>query len=294
MARNLRNETLAGGGFFAFQDIITTVIAVIVLFMLILIAGDRGVFQTSENAKASASAADSPKKKELDAKLAKIAKLEGELAAKLRTAGHGATIAGGVHPEVLAEKEAVVAERRKRLAEVIMQEKKITRDIKTEIQKKTAALAEKENLEKKLDSLQKANEDSEKKALEEEKTEREMASKAKETIRRSKETLVIPEKTRTSKKPVFGVVMRDRVRWSLYGRESGISESEGNELPRSALSSLSGFVPRDYYVVLYFKPSGARHFENLRLALKQAGYEVGYDAVEEDAELSFNPPEENN
>jgi hypothetical protein len=106
--------------------------------------------------------------------------------------------------------------------------------------------------------------------------------------------LVIPEKTLTSKTPVFGVVTQDAVRWELYGRRAAFPESRGSNLPRAALSSLSRFKPRDHYVVLYFKPSGALYFEKLRDAIKRAGYEVGYDAVAEDAELSFNPPAENN
>jgi hypothetical protein len=52
-------------------------------------------------------------------------------------------------------------------------------------------------------------------------------------------------------------------------------------------SQIRKFRKQDQYIVLYFRPSGAARFEELRQAVKNSGFEVGYDAIDEDAELAL-------
>jgi chromosome segregation ATPase len=47
------------------------------------------------------------------------------------------------------------------------------------------------------------------------------------------------------------------------------------------------FRKQDQYFVLYFRPDGARRFIEVRQAVKDAGFEVGYDAIAEGAKLSL-------
>ncbi len=52
-------------------------------------------------------------------------------------------------------------------------------------------------------------------------------------------------------------------------------------------AQVKNFRKQDQYFVLYFRPSGAARFEELRQAVKNSGFEIGYDAIDEDAELSL-------
>lgn len=52
------------------------------------------------------------------------------------------------------------------------------------------------------------------------------------------------------------------------------------------------FRKHDQYFVIYFRPDGAIRFEELRNTVKSAGFEVGYDAIPQDALLSLGKKEE--
>ena len=53
-------------------------------------------------------------------------------------------------------------------------------------------------------------------------------------------------------------------------------------------TALKPFDPNHFYIVFYIKPSGIAAFAGLKAAARAAGYEVGYDAMEEDAEIEFS------
>jgi hypothetical protein len=61
------------------------------------------------------------------------------------------------------------------------------------------------------------------------------------------------------------------------------------ELTRANL--LSRFDPARQRFLVFFKPSGAAYFENLRTTLKQAGYEVGYEPVPEGFSVNLHDQE---
>lgn len=53
---------------------------------------------------------------------------------------------------------------------------------------------------------------------------------------------------------------------------------------------LQAASPKTHFVVFYFKPSGANHFESLTKRARQEGYTIGYDVIPEDAEIEFLKP----
>lgn len=50
---------------------------------------------------------------------------------------------------------------------------------------------------------------------------------------------------------------------------------------------LSEYNKQDQYFVLYFRPDGAQRFAKVRQAVRNSGFEVGYDAITQDAVLSM-------
>lgn len=48
--------------------------------------------------------------------------------------------------------------------------------------------------------------------------------------------------------------------------------------------------PAQDYLVFYVRPSGIRWFETLRKTARDAGFDVGHDAIEEDREIQFGKP----
>jgi len=54
------------------------------------------------------------------------------------------------------------------------------------------------------------------------------------------------------------------------------------------VTALKPFDPHHFYVVFYLKPSGIAAFAEMKAAARASGFEVGYDAMEEDAEIEFS------
>ena len=101
---------------------------------------------------------------------------------------------------------------------------------------------------------------------------------------------VIPdaETQRAQKRPVAMVVGADIIKAERINardaRDFAITSRE------SLQPILRRFDPAKEFVVFYFRPSGAKWFDAFRDEARRAGFEVGYDAVEEQKEIVFGSP----
>jgi len=285
--RNLRNEQLAGGGFFAFQDIITTVIALVVLLILILVSGGNNLLQ-SETTQREAAAQRGQQQELLNAKNTEIARLEQQLAAAVR-AGKTPGAGGAGSAAIVAGMEASIAAVEKRMATLRGQQSKSQKKaLSATTLNKIETQAEIQQLEKEL-----AKQESEKteKTKEQNKMGEQVLASETELNKRLKDVnklWIIPEQSDGAKTPIFGIVSGGKVKWTIYKSAKTIPESTWS----GAAGALSSFDTSDYYVVLYFKPSGIGNFERLRRNIRRQGFELGYDLVGEDTDLNFAATEE--
>jgi hypothetical protein len=70
--------------------------------------------------------------------------------------------------------------------------------------------------------------------------------------------------------------------------QAQITEVGTNEEFRTAVTK---FRKQDQYFVFYFRPDGTSRFSILRDIVKNAGFEIGYDAIEEGADLALGKEE---
>ena len=101
------------------------------------------------------------------------------------------------------------------------------------------------------------------------------------------ELWLIPDRTKTSKEPVLAVVSADSVVLQRFDHPEK-SELRGRGLSSKFESALKDYTKLDQYIVFYFKPSGVDHFQALTDSAKNAGFEIGYDAVGEEIAINFN------
>lgn len=94
---------------------------------------------------------------------------------------------------------------------------------------------------------------------------------------------LIPERTDTTKEPILILVRASR----FFVQRFDGSEAHAAASLSAFLELLQAFSPTQHYIVLYFKPSGAPHFERLTSQVREAGFEIGYDVVPEDIEFEF-------
>ena len=96
-----------------------------------------------------------------------------------------------------------------------------------------------------------------------------------------------PERSDSSKEPVIVSVLRDFfVAQPLdAGREKRVNRT--SDTKANLATALEGNAPTGQFVVLYFKPSTLPSFDDVVQAAKSLGYEVGYDIVEEEGTVRF-------
>lgn len=103
---------------------------------------------------------------------------------------------------------------------------------------------------------------------------------------------LIPDRSGTSKEPVIISVLPDHFASRTFDageekrtRRSGDSGDTSSELARL----LESHQPTDQYLVFYYRPSTLGSFDKINQAAKDLGYEIGYDVVEEGAVVQFVP-----
>jgi hypothetical protein len=92
---------------------------------------------------------------------------------------------------------------------------------------------------------------------------------------------LVPEQSDTSKEPIIVDLSRTRAVVMRFDNPNPISAVTLPEFYRI----IEQFEPTKQYFVLFVRPSGAGRFKQIRQAIVNSKFEVGYDAVEEDTEI---------
>lgn len=286
MARKskLRGVGGPGTGFFAFQDIITTVIAFVLLNILFQITLTRGLID--ETAVPVNSSNTRKQIAELERELSTLQRTYDALSAQIdqtisnRGGASAQAIAATLESNraALAEKVELLEKRLAELAKALgadasaMVAEAIRQEIARNQEALTTAKSQQQELERKRAELRKQI--------------LELQQQVAEALRQLRAIWVIAEPTSTSKAPLFGVVSAERVDWFRADDGRPRTSNRSDDWNAGRLS-VAGHPATDYYTVLYFRPSAATHFRELVDALKKSRYEVGYDVLSEDQEITF-------
>ena len=92
---------------------------------------------------------------------------------------------------------------------------------------------------------------------------------------------LVPEQSDTTKEPIIVDLSRTRALVMRFDNPNPVSAANLPEFYRI----IERFEPTKQYFVLFVRPSGAGRFEQIRQAIVNSKFEVGYDAVEEDTEI---------
>jgi hypothetical protein len=94
---------------------------------------------------------------------------------------------------------------------------------------------------------------------------------------------LIPEHDGSRKEPILVLVQSSLIRFQ---------RADGSPAGGGSVAEFSNYLkqtsPLTHYVVIYFKPSGAKHFELLTKRARAEGYEIGYDVIAEEADIEFH------
>ncbi|MEI9892842.1 MAG: hypothetical protein WDN28_02725 [Chthoniobacter sp.] len=269
--------------FFAFQDIITSAMAVVITIVMLL-AIDMG-----EPGHASPGERDESLTQQLQKLLDELSQANADL-----RAAQDSSAAAKLDPALVqGEIDALGAELARLRATGQIGEKTLAaaqRDdgakvVWSELEKQKAAIATAKK------ELAQREETAARSLAEMNRAEESVHAKESQLLAeraRKNELWLIPDRTKTSKEPVLAVVSADAVILQRFDRPDK-SELRGSGLQSKFEGALKGYSKLDQYIVFYFKPSGVEHFQKLTEAAKSAGFEIGYDAVGEEVAINFQP-----
>lgn len=281
MRKRLRNGGQAVS-FFAFQDIITSVIGILLLITMLL-----SLFIGAESSDAIQadvrSAATPAEVNRLDYLIKKISELQKMVVTSISTES----------PEKLKQKQEMLEGELAALNSQIQKSAPVlspgTGQGSAEVQKQLDALTAKNSANKKdLDTLK--AEAIEKLAI--------IQSLTKLVEARESELLnekqhkddiwLIPEVKGTTKKPLLIIANRDDFEVKTLGSDV---QHEGDRKGKDLKVLLQPFDPIDYFVVMYYRPSTFHIYEGAAETVRGLKFELGYDAISEDQEIQFRTEE---
>jgi len=109
-------------------------------------------------------------------------------------------------------------------------------------------------------------------------------------LRDTNDVWLIPDRTDTSKEPVIVSVYHDKfVVQPVDAKKPDVMSRSGKD-SSDVEKLLERFKPQDQYIVFYFRPSSLNSFESIKAGAKKLDFEIGYDLVEDDANVQFAKP----
>lgn len=273
--------------FFAFADIITAVSGMLI-FITLLLATDLGRPTNSQ-----AESSNSELERQLSETLTKQAAVDAE---NRHLQGLLAEANTGPDPEKL---QADISRLRAELAEEKSKHAGMAQDLAAsksalDAQDKFLGITDvREQIPKEAEEL--AVLDSEKSkvldeiaALEQQITS--VQSKILKLRSREGQVWLIPDRKNTTKEPILATVSGRGVRMEQFDHPEQAKEFSKSGAGAGFQSYLKQAKPQNQYVVFLIRPSGIGLFKDLVQTARDEGFEVGFDALEEDREVHFTRP----
>lgn len=101
---------------------------------------------------------------------------------------------------------------------------------------------------------------------------------------------LIPDKSSTTKEPILVTVAGAGVTVERFDHPDQRKQLEKSDADTAFRSYLREAKALDQYVVFLVRPSGIETFQDLVKSARDMGFDVGYDALEEDRQIHFSTP----
>jgi hypothetical protein len=101
---------------------------------------------------------------------------------------------------------------------------------------------------------------------------------------------LIPDKSATTKEPILVTVTGAGATVERFDHPDQRKQLEKSDADTAFKSYLRSAKALDQYVVFLVRPSGIEIFQDLVKSARDMGFDVGYDALEEDRQIHFSTP----
>jgi hypothetical protein len=110
------------------------------------------------------------------------------------------------------------------------------------------------------------------------------------TKRERSKLWLIPEADASGKRPLLVSVSATNLVCERFNQPQSRKQFPAASAERQFSELLNDARPDRDYFVFYIRPSGIQQFQHFSDVAKRAGFNVGYDAVEEDRQILFTQP----
>ena len=266
--------------FFAFQDVITATTGFLIIITIFLALNLDEVISVNHDADPHAAITAT-----LKDTLAKIATLKQRAAMATLAPQENEETVRRMIEELKRSIERLTPSTQPDATSKATEETLLEREVRIEKQKLITII---ESLQKQLLDTTKLAAEAESKVAALESDLKEVESRLIQSYGEKNILRLIPEKSSTNKDPLLIVVEKSGYRLHLFDGSKARKAGTQDELMRA----LSAFPPATHYAVLYFKPSGSQHFNDMNKRVRSAGYEIGYDLIPEHIQLETAGPKE--
>lgn len=101
---------------------------------------------------------------------------------------------------------------------------------------------------------------------------------------------LIPDQSATTKEPILVIVSGAGVTIERFDHPEQRKQLGPLDVDATFQAYLREAKSRDQYLVFLVRPSGIEMFQGLVKSARDMGFEVGFDALEEDRQIHFTPP----
>lgn len=266
--------------FFAFQDIITAITGILILVTLILT-----LFLNNPSAFSSGDGSlEDPLMTELNETLEELKRVNSENQARqmLLTDAATAPNASRLDQDIDSIKNQVNDVRREL---ELTKQKLVQKQYEAHSLAAQLGLTKNDAEKESLSELEKENENTQTTMLD-------MKKRMEAIVRNKNQLWLIPDNAPQSKENLLVVVSRDSVTIEQFAAPETRQAFDGSTAPGQFVSALRKWDSRSLHLVFYVRPSGIRLFNFCKTKAQEAGFTVGYDALEEEKQIFFGGPEE--
>ena len=102
---------------------------------------------------------------------------------------------------------------------------------------------------------------------------------------------MIPERSNDGKSPLLLTIDDDNMRFEEFNKPESLRVLSTSSLSSSFKAGVKSYDTSSFKIVFLFKPSGTDYFDKIIKLAKDLGFEVGYDPIEEIQQVIFSVPD---
>lgn len=101
---------------------------------------------------------------------------------------------------------------------------------------------------------------------------------------------LIPQRDENTKRPLLVTIDKRHMQFEEFNKPESLRVLSTSSLSDSLKAGIARYDPKKFRIIFLFKPSGSHTFEKITDLAKRLGYDIGYDPIRESQTVIFSVP----